>query len=184
MFCPFWAFFPLRLGERRSFLAALSTPVEEKESSRGDTARQSRSFQRSAFSGQGPGARSADWTRRHKNLCVVQRNEELVVIVQMPQSGKAATKGIFTTEARRHRESQNQRQDPRARRWRRPRSGRLAPWGVGTGIRRCSPRQSTGPSPLFLRFRRAPKNNLVFSASFYELALQRRRLPDLCKANS
>jgi hypothetical protein len=51
-------------------------------------------------------------------------------------------------------------------------AGRLAPWGVGTGIRRCSHRQSTGPNPLFICFRRAPKNNLVFSASFYELALQ------------
>src|ERR1039457_2434259 len=42
----------------------------------------------------------------------------------------AATKGIFTTEPQRHREKQNQRQDPSARRWRRPRSGRLALWGV------------------------------------------------------
>jgi hypothetical protein len=61
------------------------------------------SFQRSAFSGQGPGARSADWTRRHKNLCVAQRNEELVV--------------------QRHGERQSQRQNRSPRRLRRPRSG-------------------------------------------------------------
>jgi len=69
------------------------------------------SFQRSAFSGQGPGARSADWTRRHKNLCVAQRNEELVV--------------------QRHGEGESQRAIRSALRWQRPRR-RPNSFGWGT----------------------------------------------------
>src|ERR1017187_4847300 len=76
---------------------------------------------------------------------------------QSTQSGKAATKGIFITEARRHRESQNQRKTRAhggggghgAVGWRHG--------GVGTGIRRCSHRQSTGPNPLFMRLRLCAK---------------------------
>src|ERR1017187_10423359 len=74
---------------------------------------------------------------RHTGITVFRRHKVLwggiavaaVLDAQRTQSGKAATKGIFTTEAGRHRESQNQMQDPRARRWRRPRSGGLTPWG-------------------------------------------------------